>query len=212
MRLSCSFTLSPDQHEADAFAVQTLKAWQLAEQGRGDSAEVQRQRRNAFHRQIYLSGLFLHQLAPKLPALLAEALGERVSAQTLTALAEGAGVSLDSQSGLSEPQWQKLTALMATAPAPAPNPEPGFDPAPLLAAMEALGQAPALGDGNAEVLMALASEMEALKEGQDTALAQLSALKRQLAEQDRPVTAPAEAGALSSQLDKARKVKEKGLW
>ncbi|MBY5921403.1 plasmid partitioning/stability family protein [Ferrimonas balearica] len=204
MRISCSFTLTPASQESDAEAVRLLKAWQQDEQARDASPETQRQRRSEFHRQIYLSGLFLHQLAPRLPALLADALDGAKTAEQLVALAEGAGVSLRPETGLSAAQWQKLSTLMATAPT--------LDPTPIIEALSARGSAatpaePAL-DGEA-----LLGSVAALQAGQSRTLALLTALSEQMtARGAEPGPAAEPEPALSGQLEKAGKVKQKGLW
>ncbi|MBY6186983.1 plasmid partitioning/stability family protein [Marinobacter hydrocarbonoclasticus] len=199
MRVSCSFTLSPEGSDADAHAVQLLKRWQKAEQSRDESADVLRQRRSDFHRQIYLSGLFLHQLAPKLPALLAASLDESPSAEQLLALAEGAGLNLRPDAGLSPAQWQKLTTLMATAPT--------LDPTPIIDALT--GQASV---GSAADMAPLLGEMASLQSGQKRTLALLTALSEQMADGDEGTPEKAAEPELAAQLEKAQKVKSKGLW
>ncbi|MBW3138033.1 plasmid partitioning/stability family protein [Ferrimonas balearica] len=201
MRVSCSFSLTPEGSEADARAVQLLKTWQQAEQERAESPEVQRQRRGDFHRQIYLSGLFLHQLAPRLPALLAQALDGDAGAEQLVALAAGAGVELRPEPGLSAAQWQKLSTLMATAPT--------LDPSPIVEALLRQQGSGAEAPDNDALLGGLA----ALQAGQARTLAALTALSEQMAGMA-PAAMPEAAPepGLEAQLEKARKVKQKGLW
>lgn len=203
MRISCSFTLTPDGLEADAEAVRLLKAWQQSEQAREASPEVLRQRRNEFHRQIYLSGLFLHQLAPRLPALLADALDGARNAEQLVALAEAAGVNLRPEAGLSAAQWQKLSTLMATAPT--------LDPTPIIEALGAQAGAATPAEPTLDS-DALLGSVAALQAGQAQTLALLTALSDQMTARAAPVAEPEPEPALSGQLEKARRVKQKGLW
>ncbi len=203
MRISCSFTLTPDGLEADAEAVRLLKAWQQSEQAREASPEVLRQRRNEFHRQIYLSGLFLHQLAPRLPALLADALDGARNAEQLVALAEAAGVNLRPEAGLSAAQWQKLSTLMATAPT--------LDPTPIIEALGAQAGAATPAEPTLDS-DALLGSVAALQAGQTQTLALLTALSDQMTARAAPVAEPEPEPALSGQLEKARRVKQKGLW
>lgn len=203
MRISCSFTLTPDGLEADAEAVRLLKAWQQSEQAREASPEVLRQRRNEFHRQIYLSGLFLHQLAPRLPALLADALDGARNAEQLVALAEAAGVNLRPEAGLSAAQWQKLSTLMATAPT--------LDPTPIIEALGAQTGAATPAEPTLDS-DALLGSVAALQAGQAQTLALLTALSDQMTARAAPVAEPEPEPALSGQLEKARRVKQKGLW
>ncbi|QIZ76813.1 hypothetical protein [Ferrimonas lipolytica] len=67
-QIRCQFTLDVDENPAHDYALVVLKQW-LAQQQHDPQAVSQ------FNRQIYLSGLFLHLLAPTLPAALANSFG-----------------------------------------------------------------------------------------------------------------------------------------
>ncbi|GIU50745.1 hypothetical protein [Shewanella sp. KT0246] len=72
MRIQCTFNLAPELHEQHGYAIENLRAWQVSEKERSDEKDIAQQRRSIFHRDIYLSGLYLHQLSPELPKLVSE--------------------------------------------------------------------------------------------------------------------------------------------
>ncbi|SDJ38475.1 hypothetical protein SAMN04488540_107158 [Ferrimonas sediminum] len=177
MRIRCSFTLEPELHGSHQYAVDTLRQWQQQERGRGDSKEVAQQRRNGFHRDLYLSGLFLQQLSPQLPAMLAQALvEERLQGQTLTQLLAASGVSVDSDSGagLSDGQWTKLTSMLKTSMA-APKASTEVNLAPLQQQLEQLVKQPQTTQPDSDLSGALAQ----LEQQQQQILAQLQQLASQ---------------------------------
>ncbi|USD38013.1 plasmid partitioning/stability family protein [Ferrimonas sp. SCSIO 43195] len=177
MRIRCSFTLEPELHGSHQYAVDTLRQWQQQEKGRGDSNEVAQLRRNGFHRDLYLSGLFLQQLSPQLPAMLAQALvEERLQGQTLTQLLAASGVSVDSDggAGLSEGQWTKLTSMLKTSMA-APKASTEVNLAPLQQQLEQLANRPQPAQSDSNLSGALAQ----LEQQQQQILAQLQQLASQ---------------------------------
>lgn len=72
MRFQCSFELLPKVFESHQFAIENLVDWKNKELARHEDADTGRKRRTQFHRDIYLSGLFLHHLSDHLPKLVAE--------------------------------------------------------------------------------------------------------------------------------------------
>ena len=72
MRIQCAFYLTPDLYEQHRFAVENLKAWQAREKQRNDDIDISQKRRSIFHREIYLSGLYLYQISNALPKLVSE--------------------------------------------------------------------------------------------------------------------------------------------
>lgn len=70
-RLTLSLTLNPALSGADRFAIRALKQWyQQAKHSHKDEQDLQATVRK-FHRDVYLSGLFLHLLHPGLASNLA---------------------------------------------------------------------------------------------------------------------------------------------
>lgn len=87
MRIRFNVILEPEIYDSHRFAIKSLRLWHQQEKERKDQAETVQQRRDLFHRDIYLSGLFLHKLAPQLPAMLSQTLLlEKVNCQTLAQL------------------------------------------------------------------------------------------------------------------------------
>lgn len=83
-RLSLMLTLNPALSEADRFAIRALKRWYQQAKHSHEVEEDLQATVKKFHRDIYLSGLFLHLLNPGLASNLANLLTEEdVSLQTL---------------------------------------------------------------------------------------------------------------------------------
>lgn len=118
MLVRCSFTLEPDSNESHEYAIELLKRWQLQEKGRQEQPDASGQRRNRFHRDLYLSGLVLHQLAPTLPTLLPQVLTtDALTPDNVLNIMQASGLPFctSTPNGLSEQQWHKLTSLLETA-------------------------------------------------------------------------------------------------
>ena len=125
MRIQCTFNLAPELHKQHSFAIDNLRAWQETEKSRGDDKDIALQRRSHFHRDIYLSGLYLHQVSADLPRLISEQYHvDGVSAARLMkqislfddtesepAIEPGL---VTSHQGLEEAQWQQLEAILAS--------------------------------------------------------------------------------------------------
>ncbi|WP_282166563.1 hypothetical protein [Shewanella japonica] len=125
MRIQCTFNLAPELHKQHSFAIDNLRAWQETEKSRGDDKDIALQRRSHFHRDIYLSGLYLHQVSADLPRLISEQYHvDGVSAARLMkqislfddtesepAIEPGLATS---HQGLEEAQWQQLEAILAS--------------------------------------------------------------------------------------------------
>lgn len=124
MRIQCTFNLAPELHEQHDFAIENLRAWQISEKARNDDKDIAQQRRSIFHRDIYLSGLYLHQLSPDLPKRVSEQYKPSgVSAKGLTQqvalfddeLLTSANMPIEQASGivLDDSQWLKFEGLLA---------------------------------------------------------------------------------------------------
>ncbi|WP_299804215.1 hypothetical protein [uncultured Shewanella sp.] len=247
MRIRFNVGLEPELFDSHSYAIKILRHWQQEEKARNDETDIVLQRRIQFHRDLYLSGLFLHELAPQLPSLLTQTLlQDKVNSQTLACQIKSAGLSLEpaAENGLSEQQWQKLSTMLETANLPKQQSES----LKLTAIEQQLAQLQQLMlEGQEQLNSALtesaASQSEAsnketsqtevsaetkqhhadfsaqlsqLKQGQDKLIAQMKSLSSQLSLAS--VNAPANddsasiAPSLDTQLERARRVKSKGLW
>lgn len=120
MQIKCSFTLEPDVYEYHRDAARSLRQWKKQLQVSIDNVDIARERVNLFHRQIYLSGLYLHNLAPELPQILSQNFTQDVDSNSFFNLMAAVGVTPDiaaaepsaTEAVLSEQQWQKLTGLV----------------------------------------------------------------------------------------------------
>ncbi|GIU50315.1 hypothetical protein TUM4438_35840 [Shewanella sairae] len=246
MRIRFNVGLEPEFYDSHSYAIKCLRLWQQEEKARNDESEVVLQRRIQFHRDLYLSGLFLHELAPQLPAMLTQTLlQDRVNCQTLASQLSSAGLSLQpaSENGLSDNQWQKLTAMLEDASLPAKQ-TTAVDLTEveqqitqlqqrMLEGQEQLSSALANATENLATQAQAASatpvqasqqadfsaQLEQLKQGQDKLMAQMKSLSSQLAQVSISATAnnstndaSADTPSLETQLERARRVKSKGLW
>ncbi|WP_119968844.1 hypothetical protein [Shewanella japonica] len=125
MRIQCTFNLAPELHKQHSFAIDNLRAWQETEKSRGDDKDIALQRRSHFHRDIYLSGLYLYQVSADLPRLISEQY--HVDSVSAARLMKQISLFDDTESdpaiepslatshqGLEEAQWQQLEAILAS--------------------------------------------------------------------------------------------------
>lgn len=236
MRIRFNVSLEPEIYDCHSYAITSLRQWQQTEKERDDQADTALQRRNRFHRNLYLSGLFLHELAPQLPSMLAQMLQQdKVNCKTLASQVRAVGLPLENANtrALTEPQWQKLTALLesaslAEAPVQTPVETASFTTNEL--ALEQLQQQLSLlQQGQQQMLTALADlaatpvsavsgsdfsdNLSQLKRGQDKLMSQINALREQVSGSGIPTTqALADSPSIETQLERASRVKSKGLW
>ncbi|MFS1439671.1 hypothetical protein [Shewanella sp. 10N.286.48.A6] len=119
MRIQCTFNLAPELHEQHRFAIENLRAWQINEKQRNDDKDISQQRRSMFHRDIYLSGLYLNQLSAELPKLVSEQytadsvnVGRLIKQLALFDSQIDEQDQLEAQEmSLAENQWQKMEQL-----------------------------------------------------------------------------------------------------
>lgn len=223
MRIRFNVGLEPEIHDAHSYAIKALRRWQQQEKARNDEPDIVQQRRTQFHRDLYLSGLFLHELAPQLPSMLSQTLlQDKVNCHTLACQLHSAGLALDASEdkGLSEQQWQKLTAMVERANVPQPTSNVDFSAIEqqleqLQQGQEQLShqlsQLPAVAE-TAQPHAELATQFSQLKQGQEQLMAQIKALRSQLAQTPATPAAPDDAPSLTTQLERASRVKSKGLW
>lgn len=272
MRIQCTFNLAPELHEQHRFTVENLRAWQTAEKLRNDDKDIAQQRRSIFHRDIYLSGLYLYQLSSELPKLVSEQYkADNIDASRLTKqialiaphVDESGTVNVpagDPQVSLAESQWQKMAQLLEAhqqqilaeqkvereAEAQAHETlahEKQLAATELLTEqlssmqqqqtqlLERIEQAdtqakqPAVsGSGIKDVEPLLAQNqgelLQVIEANQALLVSAFDTLKRQVGQMSRrsntleesPSQIDIEKAALSSQLQRASKVKSKGLW
>ena len=125
MRFKYTFNLEPESNKQHRFAVDNLRAWHESEKQREDVKDVALSRRDNFHREIYLSGLYLHQLSEELPRLVSkqycpEGVSSERLMQQLGVVADSnphstqakANVEADSMI-LEETQWQRLELMLS---------------------------------------------------------------------------------------------------
>ena len=235
MRIRFNVGLEPELFDSHSYAIQCLRLWQQEEKARNDETDIVLQRRIQFHRDLYLSGLFLHELAPQLPSMLTQTLlQDRVNCQTLASQLSSVGLSLQpaGENGLSDKQWQKLTAMLEEASLPSQPVETQN----LTAIEQQLQQLQLQVEHGQEQISNmlnhlpeatssqpqtdLTAQFDQLKQGQDKLMAQMKSLTSQLAQVSATSLANHSANddsnqetpSLETQLERARRVKSKGLW
>jgi hypothetical protein len=90
-KVSYSVFLDPTQNESDYFAYKIMQKWakQQKQFAQDPSAAVQLHNQIHIHKDIYLSGLYLHQLKPELAKALASGLSkDTINNKTLNSLLE----------------------------------------------------------------------------------------------------------------------------
>lgn len=216
MRIKCSFTLEPAIYECHRDAESSLRQWKDQLQVSNNNVEIVRERVNNFHRQIYLSGLYLHNLAPELPLMLSQNFTQEVDSKTFFNLLTAVGVTTETTAAepsstevvLSEQQWQKLTDLVndiKTQQSQAVE-QPFEQIINQLAALDGQQNAAATPDD---------ALLFTLKQNQTKALSQLKAIRSQIDKLSNGGIVSAEKDEvpdLNDQLAKASRVKAKGLW
>lgn len=193
MQVRCSFTLDPDSHESHEYAIELLKRWQNQEKDRQDDSQASQQRRNRFHRDLYLSGLVMHQLAPTLPTLLPQVLTpSNLTHVNVLNIMQAAGLPYceEQRGGLSDSQWQKLTALLQANQPEAVQPQAAED------------QTQQLLDGQQALLDKQQTLLQQLLDGQQQLSEQLQTLTAKAAEpvDSQPTTATVDNSELSAKL------------
>ncbi|GIU30307.1 hypothetical protein L2719_09535 [Shewanella schlegeliana] len=237
MRIRFNVSLEPELYDSHSYAITSLRQWQQVEKEREDEADTALVRRNRFHRNLYLSGLFLHELAPQLPSMLVQMLQQdKVNCKTLASQVRAVGLPLENANSraLTEPQWQKLTSLLESANLAAPPVETAVINAPATAinelALEQLQQQLSLLQQGQQQMLTTLSDIAAtqvsagtgsdlsdhfsqLKRGQDKLMSQINALREQVSGSAIPTTqALADSPSIETQLERASRVKSKGLW
>ncbi|GIU19479.1 hypothetical protein [Shewanella sp. MBTL60-007] len=234
MRIRFNVSLEPELYDSHSYAIASLRQWQQAEKERDDDSDTALVRRNRFHRNLYLSGLFLHELAPQLPSMLVQMLQQdKVNCKTLASQVRAVGLPLENANtrALTEPQWQKLTSLLESANLPEAPVEALGETALIseLALEQLQQQLSLLQQGQQQMLTALAdlaagaastetgsdfsAHFSQLKRGQDKLMTQINTLREQVSGSAIPTTqALADSPSIETQLERASRVKSKGLW
>ncbi|MCG9728667.1 hypothetical protein L1D44_02200 [Shewanella sp. Isolate13] len=234
MRIRFNVSLEPEIYDSHSYAIASLRQWQQAEKERDDDPDTALVRRNRFHRNLYLSGLFLHELAPQLPSMLVQMLQQdKVNCKTLASQVRAVGLPLENANtrALTEPQWQKLTSLLESTNLPEHPVEAPSETAVIseLALEQLQQQLSLLQQGQQQMLTALtdlsagaastetgsdfSDHFSQLKRGQDKLMSQINALREQVSASAIPTTqALADSPSIETQLERASRVKSKGLW
>ncbi|MEZ9593337.1 hypothetical protein AB4298_01740 [Shewanella sp. 10N.261.52.F9] len=251
MRIRFNVGLEPELFDSHSYAIQCLRLWQQEEKARNDETDIVLQRRIQFHRDLYLSGLFLHELAPQLPSMLTQTLlQDKVNSQTLACQLKSAGLVLEpaAENGLSELQWQKLSTMLEAASLPKQQSEPlnltaieqqlaqlqqlmleGQEQLSSALTHSAASQAEARNNETSQTEVSddtklhqpdFSAQLSQLKQGQEKLMAQMKSLSSQLAQVSVSTVANSSANdasnletpSLETQLERARRVKSKGLW
>ncbi|WP_232790141.1 hypothetical protein [Aeromonas sobria] len=103
-RMTFSIYMDPGALESDRYAVGVLQNWYQRARKIQDSSEEFDFSRSRFHKDIYLSGMFMYVLAPNLCKAIANALGpEQVSMTTLRHAFASCGFNLGEVAGDAQP-------------------------------------------------------------------------------------------------------------
>ncbi|MGL5948445.1 MAG: hypothetical protein ACRCYV_05205 [Aeromonas sp.] len=226
-RMSFSIYMDPAALESDRYALGVLQNWfARAKKIQGDGEEFDFSK-SRFHKDIYLSGMFMYVLSPNLCKAMANALGpEQVTLSTLRHVFGSCGFSLgDGVSGAaSGPSGEAMVDMIVARLGPLLK--QGGDIAlpdnladelahrlsPLVAQTGSESRAPALPDGFADELMTRLSQLDTRASAPIDTDALASAIADKLPVPESTPSAPApkvdisgEIGVLQSQLSNLTK-------
>lgn len=216
-KLSLALYLNPETSQADRYAVGALQQWySKTKRTHADRAELDMVVR-LFHRDIYLAGLYLHLLSPRLCQGIASALDHHhINLVTLQQLCTASGLSWEQTSaalhdGFSPTQVAQLQQLLHSGPLPAcaDLSEPAADTSTLLQTIQQQG----------EQLDALLSETLALRQLAEEQARQLGRLRSGVAPAAQNVecqrgvqSEAADVTELMPNLAQIQQIKKKGLF
>ncbi|WP_256351765.1 hypothetical protein [Aeromonas sp. sia0103] len=116
-RMTFSIYMDPGALESDRYAVGVLQNWYQRARKIQDGAEEFDFSKSRFHKDIYLSGMFMYVLAPNLCKVIANALGpEQVSLTTLRHAFASCGFSLGEEAtspGATDTMIDQIVARLA---------------------------------------------------------------------------------------------------
>ncbi len=133
-KLSLALYLNPATSQADRYAVGALQQWYSTAKRSHDNRHDLEMVVRLFHRDIYLAGLYLHLLSPRLCQGVAGALDHHnVNLVTLQQLCSASGLTWESsgprQDGFSPTQVAQLQQLLQTQASEEPAAVPADGPA-----------------------------------------------------------------------------------
>jgi hypothetical protein len=194
-RLTLLLNLNPGLSDADRYAIDMLKRWyHNAKQSHSVAADLEASV-TRFHRDIYLSGLFLHLLDRTLPSHLADALTEtQISTSTLLQFLEACGKT--SSASFSDEQLDQFrTLLHEQQPPTSAATVPTTDPQ----------------------ILTLLQQIIAMQQAQIASMAQLQQQGLHVAARRGPASNEQESGVLSEanvadKIEQVQKIKKKGIF
>lgn len=209
-KLTLALYLNPETSEADRYAVGALQQWyDKAKKSHALASDLDMVIR-LFHRDIYLAGLYLHLLSPRLCRGIAGALdNHNITLATLKQQLDACGLELplapQGDNGFSAAQLAQLQQLLMATPAE------GSPPTPTLNLEAALAEQHALLALMSEEL----SQLRALAETQAEQLTRLKLgnLRTQSADASRQdQTEESSLSELAPHLAQIQQIKKKGLF
>jgi len=194
-RLTLLLNLNPGLSDADRYAIDMLKRWyHNAKQSHSVAADLEASV-TRFHRDIYLSGLFLHLLDRTLPSHLADALTEtQISTSTLLQFLEACGKT--SCASFSDEQLDQFRTLLHEQQPPT--------------------SAATVSTTDPQILTLL-QQIIAMQQAQIASMAQLQQQGLHVAARRGPASNEQESGVLSEanvadKIEQVQKIKKKGIF
>ncbi len=224
-KLNLALYLNPETSEADRYAVGALQQWyDKAKRSHNSNQDLEMVVR-LFHRDIYLAGLYLHLLSPRLCKGIGSALDHHnINLVTLHKLLQASGLELHSAaaeqpSAFSETQLGQLQELLATLPgeadddtfiAPQPMPQPTPTPQPMVY------QQPEMQAEQFNTLMGELQQLKALAQEHASALRRLKSGVKMATSSDTQSAGnqleELDVSELAPQLEQIQKIRQKGFF
>ena len=222
-KLNLALYLNPETSEADRYAVGALQQWyDKAKRSHNSNQDLEMVVR-LFHRDIYLAGLYLHLLSPRLCKGIGSALDHHnINLVTLHKLLQASGLELHSAateqpSAFSETQLGQLQELLATLPGEAdddtfiaPQPMPQPTPQPMVY------QQPEMQAEQFNTLMGELQQLKALAQEHASALRRLKSGVKMATSSDTQSAGnqleEMDVSELAPQLEQIQKIRQKGFF
>ena len=220
-KLNLALYLNPETSEADRYAVGALQQWyDKAKRSHNSNQDLEMVVR-LFHRDIYLAGLYLHLLSPRLCKGIGSSLDHHnINLVTLHKLLQASGLELHSAAteqpcAFSETQLGQLQELLATLPGEADDdtfiaPQPQPVPQPMVY------QQPEMQAEQFNTLMGELQQLKALAQEHASALRRLKSGVKMATSSDTQSAGnqleELDVSELAPQLEQIQKIRQKGFF
>lgn len=220
-KLNLALYLNPETSEADRYAVGALQQWyDKAKRSHSSNQDLEMVVR-LFHRDIYLAGLYLYLLSPRLCKGVASAIDHHnINLGTLHKLLQASGLDLqqaseEPQSGFSSAQLSQLQELLTSLPMEAED-ETFIAAQPQVANQPVVYAQPELQNEQYQTLLSELQQLKALAQEHASALRKIKsgAIKPAIVSESSGsnLLEELDVSEMAPQLEQMQKIRQKGLF